>query len=63
MTLNGKVANCKVLYPIILYDLDIKFDFIQDHMKKNVLLCVVPFVGADHAINPSPRNATTFRDT
>ena len=40
MTLNGKVANCKVLDPIILYDFDIKFDFIQNHMKKKMFFFV-----------------------
>ena len=34
MTLNEKVINYKVLDLVILYNFDIKFDFIQDHMKK-----------------------------
>jgi len=34
MTLNEKVFNYKVLDLIILYNFDIKFNFIQDHMKK-----------------------------
>ena len=33
MTLNEKVINYKVLDFVILYNFDIKFDFIQDHMK------------------------------
>ena len=35
MILNEKVINYKVLdYLIIIYNFDIKFDFILDHMKK-----------------------------
>ena len=34
MILNEKVFNYKVLDLIILYNFDIKFNFIQDHMKK-----------------------------
>ena len=34
MTSNEKVINYKVLDLVILYNFDIKFDFIQDHMKK-----------------------------
>ena len=34
MTLNKKIINYKVLDLVILYNFDIKFDFIQDHMKK-----------------------------
>jgi hypothetical protein len=34
MTLNKKAINYKVLDLIILYNFDIKFDFIGDHMKK-----------------------------
>jgi hypothetical protein len=34
MTLNENVNNYKVLGLINLYNFDIKFDFIQDHMKK-----------------------------
>ena len=34
MTLNEKVFNYKVLDLIILYNFGIKFNFIQDHMKK-----------------------------
>jgi len=34
MTLNEKVINYKVLDLVILYNFDIKFDFIRDHMKK-----------------------------
>jgi len=34
MTLNEKVINYKVLDLVILYNFDIKFDFIRDHMRK-----------------------------
>ena len=33
-TLNEKVINYKVLDLVILYNFDIKFDFIRDHMKR-----------------------------
>jgi hypothetical protein len=33
MTLNEKVINHKVLDLLILYNFDIKFKFIRDHMK------------------------------
>jgi hypothetical protein len=40
MTLNEKVVNCKVLDLVILYNFGIKFDIIQDHMKKLLIfLC------------------------
>ena len=38
MTLNKKVVNYKVLDPVILYNFDIKFDFIPDQMKKSYFL-------------------------
>ena len=50
MTLNEKVINYKVLDLVILYNFDIKFDFIWDHMKKLWIFFMKPFVGADHAI-------------
>jgi len=34
MTLNEKIVNYKVLDLVILYIFCIKFDFIQDYMKK-----------------------------
>jgi hypothetical protein len=34
MILNKKNVNYKVLNLVILYNFDIKFDFIQDHMNK-----------------------------
>jgi hypothetical protein len=34
MTLNKKVINYKVLDLVILYNFDIKFDFIRDNIKK-----------------------------
>ena len=33
MTLNENVINYNVLDLVILYNFDIKFDFIRDHMK------------------------------
>jgi hypothetical protein len=33
MILNQKVINRKVLDLVILYNFDIKFDFIRDYMK------------------------------
>ena len=50
MTLNENVINYKVLNLVILYNFDIKFDFIRDHIKKLIFFCVKPFVGAGHAI-------------
>jgi hypothetical protein len=34
MTLNEKVINYKILDLAILYNFDIKFNFIRDYMKK-----------------------------
>jgi hypothetical protein len=34
MTLKEKPINYKILDLVILYNFDIKFNFIQDHMKK-----------------------------
>jgi len=34
MTSNEKVFIYKILDQVILYNFDIKFDFIRDHMKK-----------------------------
>ena len=34
MILNEKVVNYKILDLVILYNFDIKFDIIQDHIKK-----------------------------
>jgi hypothetical protein len=34
MTLNKKVINYKVLDLVILYNFDIKFEFIRNYMKK-----------------------------
>ena len=50
MTLNEKVINYKVLDLVILYNFDIKFDFIRDHMKMFWIFFMRPFVGASHAI-------------
>ena len=50
MTLNEKFIDYKVLDPVILYNFDIKFDFILDHMKKLYFFCVELFVVAGHAI-------------
>ena len=49
MTLNKKVINYKVWYLIILYNFDIKFDFIRNYMKKLWFFYVELFVGAGHA--------------
>jgi len=49
MTLNEKVFNYKVLDLIILYNFDIKFNFIQDHMKKLWIFYMALFVGMDEA--------------
>ena len=43
MTSNGKVINYKVLDLVILYNFDINFDFIQDHMKRYEFFCVKVF--------------------
>jgi hypothetical protein len=40
ITLNEKVINYKVLDFVILYNFDIKFDFIRDHMKKIMIFFV-----------------------
>ena len=50
MTLNEKVINYNILDPVILYNFDIKFDFIRGHMKKLWIFFMEPFVGAGHAI-------------
>ena len=50
MILNEKVINYKVLDLVILYNFDIKFDFIRDHMEKLYFFCVELCVGAGHAI-------------
>ena len=51
MTLNENDISYKVLDLVILYNFGIKFDFIQDHMKKLcIFFCVEPFVGAGQAI-------------
>jgi hypothetical protein len=34
MILNEKVINYKIVGLVSLYNFDIKFDFIRDHMKK-----------------------------
>jgi hypothetical protein len=43
MTLNKKFINYKILDLIILYNFDIKFDFIWDQMKKLWIFCVELF--------------------
>ena len=48
-----KIINYKILDLVIHYNFDIKFDFIQDHIKKSFdYFCVVLFVVASHAITP-----------
>jgi hypothetical protein len=49
MTLNKKVINYKVLDLVILYNFDIKFDFIRDYMKK-LWFFAWNHLGAGHAI-------------
>ena len=56
MTLNEKVINYKILDLVILYNFDIKFDFIWDHMKKLWFFYVELFIRTGHAI-PAPKNA------
>ena len=42
VAIRENVVNCKVLDLVILYNFDIKFDFIQDHsMKKLWFFCVL----------------------
>ena len=50
MALNEKVIDYKVLDLVILYNLDIKFDFIRDHMKSYEFFCMELFIEAGHAI-------------
>ena len=50
MTSNEKVINYKVLDLVILYNFNIKFDFIRAHMKSYEYFYMEPFVGAGHAI-------------
>ena len=50
MTSNEKRINYKILGLVILYNFDIKFDFIQDHMKKLWIFLYGTIVGAGHAI-------------
>ena len=50
MTLNENVINYNVLDLVILYNFDIKFDFIRDHMKKLCIFFIEPFIGVGHAI-------------
>ena len=49
MTFNESFITYKVLDHVILYNFDIKFDFVRDHIKSYEFFCVEPFVGADHA--------------
>ena len=44
-----KIINYKVIDLVILYNFDIKFDFIRNYMSYE-FFCVEPFVGAGHAI-------------
>jgi hypothetical protein len=50
MTPNENVINYKILDPVNLYNFDIKFNFIRNHIKSYEFICVGPFVGAGHAI-------------
>jgi hypothetical protein len=68
MILNKKVINYKVLDLVILYNFNIKFDFILDHMKKLWFFYVKSpspdskniFLGMGDAIT-CPYNATISR--
>ena len=50
MTLNEKIISYKVLDLIIFYNFNIKFDFIQDHMKKIMNFLCGTICRAGHAI-------------
>jgi len=60
MILNEIVINYKVLDLIILYNFDIKFDFIRDHMIRLWFFCVEPFVGAVMS-SPAYENNAHFK--
>ena len=57
MTLNKKVINYKVWYLIILYNFDIKFDFIRDYMKKLWFFMWNYLLGR---VMPSPASKNVF---
>ena len=57
MTLNEKVINYKVLDLVILYNFDIKFDFIQDHMKKLWIFFRETICRGGPCHHPPPKNA------
>ena len=57
MTLNEKVINYKVLDLVILYNFDIKFDFIQDHMKKLWFFFVWNYLKGRAIPSPTLKNA------
>jgi hypothetical protein len=44
MILNEKIINYKILDLHVLYNFDVKFDLIQDLIKKLWIFCVEPFV-------------------
>ena len=50
MILDEKFIDNKVLDLDILYNFNIKFDFIRAHMKSYEYFYMEPFVGAGHAI-------------
>ena len=50
MSSNRKVINYKVLDLVILYNFDIKLDFIPRSYEKVMIFCVELFVGAGHTI-------------
>jgi hypothetical protein len=58
MTLNKKVINYKIVSLINLYNFGIKFDLIQDHMKKMIFLGET-ICRDGHAISKAPKNAFT----
>ena len=55
MSLNENVIILKILGLVNLYNFDIKFDIIQDHIKSFEFICMGPFVGEGHAV-PAPEN-------
>jgi hypothetical protein len=55
MTLNKKVINYKILDPVILYNFNIKLDFIRDHIKSYNFFYGI-FLGAGQP-SLAPKNA------
>jgi len=49
MILSEKIINYKILDLINLYNFDIKFGLIRDHMKKLYIFCMGSSIEAGHA--------------